>query len=36
MGADFDAQLVEMDGADDRVHLLFACPPTVAVARVAN
>jgi putative transposase len=34
--ANFDAELVEMDGADDHVHLLVAYPPTVAVARLVN
>jgi hypothetical protein len=31
--ADFGAELVEMDGEDDHVHLLVAYPPQVAVAR---
>jgi len=34
--ADFDAELVEMDGQDDHVHLLIAYPPTIAVARLVN
>jgi putative transposase len=33
---DFDAELVEMDGEDDHVHLLVAYPPTIAVARLVN
>jgi putative transposase len=34
--ADFGAELVEMDGEDDHVHLLVAYPPHVAVARLVN
>jgi putative transposase len=34
--ADFGAELVEMDGEDDHVHLLVAYPPQVAVARLVN
>jgi putative transposase len=34
--ADFSAELVEMDGEDDHVHLLVAYPPHVAVARLVN
>jgi putative transposase len=34
--ADFGAELVEMHGSDDHVHLLIAYPPTVAVARLVN
>jgi putative transposase len=34
--ADFGAELVEMDGEDDYVHLLVAYPPQVAVARLVN
>jgi putative transposase len=34
--ADFDAELVEMHGEDDHVHLLVAYPPTIAVARLVN
>jgi REP-associated tyrosine transposase len=34
--ADFGADLVEMDGQDDHVHLLVAYPPQVAVARLVN
>jgi putative transposase len=34
--ADFDAELVEMQGEDDHVHLLVAYPPHVAVARLVN
>jgi putative transposase len=33
---DFGADLVEMDGEDDHVHLLVAYPPQVAVARLVN
>jgi putative transposase len=36
MGADFGAELVEMDGEDDHVQLLVANPPQVAVARLVN
>jgi hypothetical protein len=36
VGADAGAQLVEMDGEDDHVHLLVADPPQVAVARLVN
>jgi Transposase IS200 like len=34
--ADFGAELVELDGEDDPVHLLVAYPPHVAVARLVN
>jgi putative transposase len=34
--ADFGAELVEMDGEDDHVHLLVGYPPNVAVARLVN
>jgi putative transposase len=34
--ADFSAELVEMDGEDDHVHLLVAYLPHVAVARLVN
>jgi putative transposase len=34
--ADFGAELVEMDGEDDHVHLLVSYPPKVAVARLVN
>ena len=34
--ADFGAELVEMDGEDDHIHLLVAYPPRVAVARLVN
>jgi REP-associated tyrosine transposase len=34
--ADFGAELVELDGEDDHVHLLVAYPPQVAVARLVN
>jgi putative transposase len=33
---DFGAELVEMEGEDDHVHLLVAYPPTIAVARLVN
>jgi putative transposase len=36
VGADFGAELVELDGEDDRVHLFVAYPPQVAVARLVN
>jgi putative transposase len=36
VGADVGAELVEMDGEDDHVHLLVAYPPHVAVARLVN
>lgn len=36
MCADFGAELVEMDGEDDHVHLLVASPPHVAIARLVN
>jgi putative transposase len=36
VGADFGAELVEMDGEADHVHLLVAYPPYVAVARLVN
>lgn len=34
--ADFGAQLVEMDGEDDHVHLLVEYPPTVSLSRLVN
>jgi REP element-mobilizing transposase RayT len=34
--ADFGADLVELDGQDDHVHLLVAYPPQVAIARLVN
>jgi putative transposase len=34
--ADFDAELVGMDGEDDHVRLLVGYPPNVAVARLVN
>jgi putative transposase len=34
--ADFAAELVEMDGEDDHVHLLVGYPANVAVARLVN
>ena len=33
---DFEAQLVEMDGEDDHVHLLVNYPPKVAVSNLVN
>lgn len=33
---DFDAQLVEMDGEGDHVHLLVEYPPKVAVSTLVN
>ena len=36
VGADFGAELVELDGEDDHVHLLIASPPHIAVARLVN
>jgi putative transposase len=36
VGADFGAELVEMDAQDDHVQLLVASPPHVAVARLVN
>lgn len=34
--ADFGADLVEMDGEDDHVHLLVEYPPKVALSRLVN
>jgi putative transposase len=34
--ADFEAQLVQMDGEEDHVHLLVNYPPKVAIARLVN
>ena len=34
--ADFGACLVEMDGADDHVHLLVEYPPRMAVSNLVN
>jgi putative transposase len=34
--ADFGADLVELDGQDNHVHLLVAYPPHVAVAQLVN
>lgn len=34
--ADFKAQLIEMDGEDDHVHLLVEYPPKVAVSNLVN
>jgi len=36
MCADFEARLVEINGEDDHVHLLVACPPKVAVSTLVN
>ena len=33
---DFDAQLVEMEGENDHVHLLVFYPPKVAVSKLVN
>ncbi len=33
---DFDAELIEMDGEDDHVHLLVNYPPKVAVSVLVN
>jgi REP element-mobilizing transposase RayT len=33
---DFEAQLVEFDGADDHVHLLVNYPPKVSVSALVN
>ena len=34
--ADFSADLIEMDGEDDHVHLLVTYPPTVAISTLVN
>ena len=34
--ADFEAQLIEMDGEDDHVHLLVEYQPKVAVSNLVN
>jgi putative transposase len=34
--AEFGAELIEMDGEDDHVHLLVAYPPQVSVTRLVN
>jgi len=34
--ADYGADLVQLDGEDDHVHLLVAYPPQVAIARLVN
>ncbi len=34
--ADFEAELVEFNGAHDHVHLLVDFPPKIAVARLVN
>lgn len=33
---DFEAQLIELDGENDHVHLLISYPPKVAVATLVN
>lgn len=33
---DFEAELVEMDGEDDHVHLLVNYPPKIAVSNMVN
>ena len=33
---DFDAQLIEMDGEEDHVHLLVHYPPKIAIAKLVN
>jgi len=33
---DFEAQLIEMDGEDDHVHLLVEYPPKVSVSSLVN
>jgi putative transposase len=33
---DFESELIEMDGEDDRVHLLVNYPPKVAVSALVN
>ena len=34
--ADFEAQLIEIDGEDDHVHLLVEYPPKIAVSHLVN
>ena len=34
--ADFDAELVEMDGEDDHVHLLVSYPPKISLSKLVN
>ena len=34
--ADFEAQLIKMDGEDDHVHLLVEYPPKLAVSNLVN
>ena len=34
--ADFEAQLIEVDGEDDHVHLLVEYPPKIAVSHLVN
>ena len=34
--ADFGAELVEMDGEDDHVHLLVHYPPALALSKLVN
>ena len=36
VSADFGAELIEMDGEDDHVHLLVTYPPKVAVSTLVN
>ena len=33
---DFEAELIEMDGEDDHVHLLVNYPPKVAISALVN
>jgi len=33
---DFEAELIELDGEDDHVHLLVTYPPKVAVSNLVN
>jgi putative transposase len=34
--ADFDAELVELDGEDDHVHLLVSYPPNASISKLVN
>jgi len=34
--ADFEAQLLEIDGEDDHLHLLIAYPPKTSISRLVN
>jgi putative transposase len=36
IGSDFDAELIEMDGERDHVHLLMLYPPKVAISKLVN